>query len=82
MTTRALMIGLVVMMLATACVAVPAYDEPYTYSPTYCEGCWYGQWNGRIGYHRGGGRPWERRHTEAEHHGENRGRDVYHEGHR
>ena len=80
-----------VALLLTACVATvpgpvsgvvidPA--DPYYYSPTYCAGCWYGQWGGRIGYHRGGGRPWERPHTEADHHGENRGRDIMHEGHR
>ena len=62
-------------------VVVSAAD-PYYYSPTYCVGCWYGQWGGRIGYHRGGGRPWERAHAEADHHGENRGRDVRHDGHR
>ena len=71
----------VVTLLLTACVAVPAAD-PYSYSPSYCVGCWYGQWGGRIGYHRGGGSPWERAHGEADHHGENRGRDVVHEGHR
>jgi hypothetical protein len=56
--------------------------DPYYYSPAYCAGCWYGQWGGRTGYHRGGGRPWERPHSEADHHGEDRGRDVQHEGHR
>ncbi len=56
--------------------------DPYFFSPVYCAGCWYGQWGGRIGYHRGGGRPWERSHFERDHHGENRGRDVGHEGHR
>jgi hypothetical protein len=74
-------------MLLTACVAevgpVPGVAvDPYVYSPAYCVGCWYGQWGGRIGYHRGGGRPWERPHVEADHHGETRGRDVRHEGHR
>jgi hypothetical protein len=61
---------------------VVATVEPYYYSPVYCAGCWYGQWGGRIGYHRGGGRPWEHGHVESDHHGENRGRDVRHEGHR
>src|SRR2546426_9833104 len=83
------MIGAVALLL-TACVAVPGPvpgividpADPYYYSPTYCVGCWYGQWGGRIGYHRGGGRPWERPHSEADHHGENRGRDIMHEGHR
>jgi hypothetical protein len=58
--------------------------DPYYFSPTYCAGCWYGEWGGRTGYHRGGGRPWERAHVEADHHaaGDNRGRDVKHEGHR
>jgi hypothetical protein len=58
--------------------------DPYYYSPTYCAGCWYGEWGGRIGYHRGGGRPWERAHVEADHHGpsDRRGGDVHHEGHR
>ena len=62
-------------------IVVDARD-PYYYSPSYCAGCWYGQWGGRVGYHRGGGRPWEREHIEADHHGEDRGRDVRHEGHR
>jgi len=86
MKTQWAMIGIVALLL-TACVAVPGTvpgvvidpADPYYYSPTYCVGCWYGQWGGRIGYHRGGGRPWERPHTEADHHGENRGRDVMHE---
>jgi hypothetical protein len=60
-------------------VEVPA---PYYYSPSYCAGCWYGEWGGRTGYHRGGGQPWEREHFEPDHHGENRGSDVRHEGHR
>ena len=80
-----------VALLLTACVAtvsgpVPGVvinaPDPYYYSPTYCAGCWYGQWGGHIGYHRGGGRPWERPHPEPYHHGEDRGRDVTHEGHR
>jgi hypothetical protein len=61
---------------------VVSTTDPYYYSPAYCAGCWYGQWGGRIGYHRGGGRPWERQHFETDHHGEDRGRDVRHEGHR
>jgi hypothetical protein len=76
-------------LLLTACVVEPgpapgvviSARDPYYYSPNYCAGCWYGQWGGRIGYHRGGGRPWEREHFESDHHGENRGRDVRHEGH-
>jgi hypothetical protein len=67
-------------------IAVPGIvvdaNDPYYYSPNYCEGCWYGQWGGRTGYHRGGGRPWERPHMEADHHGHNHGADVRHEGHR
>jgi hypothetical protein len=81
MKTRWAMIPAAALLLSTACLVAPAPD-PYYYSPSYCVGCWYGQWGGRIGYHRGGGRPWERAHTEADHHGENRGRDVMHEGHR
>jgi len=62
MQTRWAMIGIVALLL-TACVAVPGTvpgvvidpADPYYYSPTYCVGCWYGQWGGRIGYHRGGG---------------------------
>jgi hypothetical protein len=57
-------------------------NDPYYYSPTYCEGCWYGQWGGRIGYHRGGGRPWERQHVESDHHLRVDGGDIRHEGHR
>ena len=56
--------------------------DPYYFSPTYCAGCWYGEWGGRTGYHRGGGRPWERAHVESDHHGHEHGRDVKHEGHR
>jgi len=55
--------------------------DPYYYSPNYCQGCWYGEWGGRTGYHRGGGRPWERAHRESDHHGHDHGRDVQHEGH-
>ena len=71
-------------LLSTACLVAegPVPADPYYYSPAYCVGCWYGQWGGRIGYHRGGGRPWERAHFEADRHGENRGRDITHEGHR
>jgi hypothetical protein len=83
MKTRWVLIGAVALLL-TACVAVPGpvAADPYYYSASYCVGCWYGEWGGRIGYHRGGGRPWERPHSEAEHHGQDRGRDVMHEGHR
>jgi hypothetical protein len=97
MKTRWAMIG-VAALLFTACVPVAAPGQirieipipgivvdpvdPYSFSPTYCAGCWYGQWGGRTGYHRGGGRPWERPHVEADHHGHDHGRDVRHEGHR
>ncbi len=56
--------------------------DPYFYSPRPCPGCWYGEWGGRTGYHRGGGRPWEREHSEADHHGREERRDNHHEGHR
>lgn len=58
--------------------------EPYHYSRAYCDGCWYGDWEGRRGYHRGGGRPWEREHDERHHYGHNRyhGDNGRHEGHR
>lgn len=79
-------------LLSTACVPIAVQRpvpgvvidpvDPYYYSRTYCVGCWYGEWGGHVGYHRGGGRPWERVHIEADHHGEDRGRDVRHEGHR
>ncbi len=85
-------------MLSTACIVAEAPPgvrveipvpgivvdpvDPYYFSYAYCAGCWYGQWGGRTGYHRGGGRPWERRHTETDHHGHEHGRDVQHEGHR
>ena len=62
-------------------IVVDARD-PYYFSPNYCAGCWYGEWGGRTGYHRGGGRPWEREHFESDHHGRNHGQDVRHEGHR
>jgi hypothetical protein len=35
---------------------------PYVYSPTYCDGCYHGEWQGREGYHRDGDRGWERGH--------------------
>jgi hypothetical protein len=54
--------------------------DPYSFSTAYCAGCWYGQWGGRTGYHRGGGRPWERQHTEADHRGHDHGADVQREG--
>jgi hypothetical protein len=83
MKTRWAMMGAAALLL-TACVVPVAVDpvEPYYYSPSYCVGCWYGEWGGRTGYHRGGGRPWERPHSEADHHGNNQGSDVRHEGHR
>ena len=89
MKTRWAMIGAAALLL-TACVVVPGPGpgvvidpvDPYYYSPSYCVGCWYGEWGGRTGYHRGGGRPWERPHSEADHHGRNEGRNVMHEGHR
>ena len=83
MKTRWAMIPAAALLL-TACLVAegPVPADPYYYSPSSCVGCWYGQWGGRIGYHRGGGRPWERAHTETDHHGENRGRDITHEGHR
>ena len=56
--------------------------DPYYFSPNYCAGCWYGEWGGRTGYHRGGGGPWEREHVESDHHGHNHGHDIKHEGHR
>src|SRR5260370_42252180 len=56
---------------------------PYTYSPVYCSGCWYGMWEGREGWHYGGERPWEREHHEGDHRGEgHRGEGERHAGHR
>jgi hypothetical protein len=91
MKTQWTMIGAAALLL-TACVPVVVpgqarFDvvgsvDPYYYSLAYCAGCWYGEWGGRTGYHRGGGRPWERAHVEADHHGQDRGRDTQHEGHR
>ena len=80
MKMRWVMIGAAAVLL-TACVVVDPVD-PYYYSPSYCAGCWYGEWGGRLGYHRGGARPWDREHFEADHHGRDQGRDVRHEGHR
>src|SRR5882672_2323446 len=97
MNTRLAMIGAATLLL-TACVPVVVPGQvrvdvpvpgvvidpvdPYFYSRVYCAGCWYGQWGGRIGYHRGGGRPWEREHRESHHHGRGDGDDIRHEGHR
>jgi len=85
LASRWAMIGAAALLL-TACipVVVPARVEvevpaPYYYSPSHCVGCWYGEWDGRTGYHRGGGNPWERSHgkPKPDHRGQNRG-----EGHR
>jgi hypothetical protein len=55
---------------------------PYAYSATYCDGCWYGRWEGREGWHSGGGRPWEREHHDGDHEGEgHRGEGERHQGH-
>jgi hypothetical protein len=89
MNTRWVMMSAAALLLA-ACVIEPAPipgvvvsgNDPYYYSPTYCAGCWYGQWGDRIGYHRGGGRPWEREHVEWDHHQGAAGHDVKHNGHR
>jgi hypothetical protein len=91
MKTQWTMIGAAALLL-TACVPVLVPGQaridvvgpvdPYYYSLSYCAGCWYGEWGGRTGYHRGGGRPWERAHVEADHHGQDRGGDIQHEGHR
>ena len=78
-TTGFLMLMAVTVL--TSCLIGPA--EPYVYSPTSCEGCWHGTWEGREGWHRGGGRPWEREHHEGDHQGEgHRGEGPVHEGHR
>lgn len=77
-------------LLFAGCVVEPGYGpgvvvaagDPYYYSPNYCAGCWYGEWSGRTGYHRGGGRPWEREHVERDHHGHDYGGDIRHDGHR
>ena len=76
MKTRWATIGVAALLL-TACVPVAVQGQvpgvvidpvdPYYYSPAYCTGCWYGQWGGRMGYHRGGGRPWESPHIESHH---------------
>jgi len=74
MKTRWAMIGAAVLML-TACAVDPGpgrvdTSDPYYYSTSNCAGCWYGEWGGRTGYHRGGGRPWEREHSEADRRGQ------------
>ena len=94
---KAKWVGAAAALLLTACVPVAPVPvrvdvsvpgvvidpvDPYFYSPVYCVGCWYGQWGGRLGYHRGGGRPWERAHKEADHDERDHGRDFWHEGHR
>jgi len=79
------MIGAAALLL-TACIPVVGVGveapAPYYYSPVYCAGCWYGEWGGRAGYHRGGGQSWEREHFDVDHHLRDYGRDVRHEGHR
>jgi hypothetical protein len=78
--TIGVLIGLMVMTISGCFVEGPAV--PYSYSPAYCVGCWYGVWEGREGWHEGGGRPWEREHHEGDHRGEgHRGEGERHEGH-
>jgi hypothetical protein len=78
---RAVMILMAMTVLTSCFVGGPG--DPYAYSPTYCAGCWYGRWEGREGWHRGGGRPWEREHREGDHRGGGyRGEGDQHEGHR
>jgi hypothetical protein len=57
-------------------IVVDARD-PYYYSPNYCAGCWYGEWGGRTGYNRGGGRPGESRTNDAVQRGQGQGRDGW-----
>lgn len=82
MKIRCAMIGAATLLLTACAVDVSGPVDPYYYSPTYCAGCWYGEWGGRSGYHRGGGRQWEREHVERDHHFQDRGRDDRHDGHR
>ena len=74
------------MVMAMTTVLTSCFIEgpvPYTYSAVYCSGCWHGTWEGREGWHYGGGRPWEREHHEGDHRGEgHRGEGERHEGHR
>lgn len=78
---RAVMLLMAMTVLTSCFIAGPA--DPYVYSPVYCAGCWHGTWEGREGWHRGGGRPWEREHREGDHRGEGyRGEGERHEGHR
>ena len=79
MAAESVFSGLRVVGLASF-IAGPA--DPYVYSPVYCAGCWYGAWEGREGWHRGGGRPWEQPHHEGDHLGEGHvGEGPMHEGH-
>lgn len=72
--------SLMALSITSCLVAGP--PVPYVYSPTYCDGCWYGRWEGREGWHQGGGRPWERAHHEGDHQGKShRGEGERHEGH-
>jgi hypothetical protein len=78
--TMGILIGVMALTISSCLIEGPAV--PYAYSPTYCDGCWYGRWEGREGWHRGGGRPWEREHHEGDHEGEgHRGEGNRHEGH-
>ena len=78
---RAVMILMAMTILTSCFIEGPAV--PYAYSPIYCAGCWHGTWEGREGWHRGGGRPWEGEHREGDHRGEGyRGEGDRHEGHR
>jgi hypothetical protein len=78
--TTGVLVLLAVTVLTGCLIAGPA--DPYVYSPAYCDGCWFGRWEGREGWHRGGGRPWEQEHHEGDHEGGgHRGQGPMHEGH-
>ena len=75
-------IGVPAPVVVAPVVVAPVVVEPYYYSPRYCEGCWYGVWGGREGYHRGGGEPWGREHSSHDHRwGPGQRGGERHEGH-
>ena len=64
---RSIVIALMTMTVSSCIIAGPA--DRYVYSPAYGDGCWYGRCEGREGWHRGDGRPWEQEHHEGDHEG-------------
>lgn len=82
---------IVPLVLALVAAGAPgpaqAGREPYAYSAVPCPGCWYGEWQGRFGWHHGGGEPWTRAHWSYAHQVRGQrfpshGASSWHQGHK